>query len=58
MIHSFTSLAGDPAQHLGQGLGCSDLLTEGGNPTLFRVPSSVNRGLRTVGNDEWYLHLK
>ena len=31
---------------------------EGGNPALFRAPSSVNGGLQAVGNDEWYLHLK
>ena len=31
---------------------------EGGNPALFRAPSSVNRGLWAVGDDEWYLHLK
>ena len=47
-----------PTQHLGQGLGCSDLLTEGGDSALFRVPSSVNGRLWAVGDDEWYLHLK
>ena len=31
---------------------------EGGHPTLFRVPFSVNGGLQAVGNDEWYLCLK
>ena len=58
MVHSLTLLVGDPTQHLGQSLGCPDLLMEGENPALFGVPSSVNRGLRAVGNDEWYLCLK
>ena len=31
---------------------------EGGNPALFRVPSSVNGGLQAVGDGEWYLCLK
>ena len=31
---------------------------EGGNPTMFRAPSSINGGLWAVGDDEWYLHLK
>ena len=58
MVHYLASLVGDPTQHLGQGLGCSDLLTEGGDSTSFRVPSSVNRRLWAVGDGEWYLHLK
>ena len=31
---------------------------KGGNPALFGVPSSVNRGLRAVGNGERYLCLE
>ena len=58
MVHSLTSLVVDPTQHFGQGPGCSHLLMERGDPTLFGVPSSVNRRLRAVGDGEWYLHLK
>ena len=31
---------------------------KGGNPTLFGAPSSVNRGLRAVGDGERYLCLE
>ena len=56
-----SEIAGDggwSTPSLGQGPGCSDLLMEGENPALFRVPSSVNGGLWAVGDDEWYLRLK
>ena len=33
-------------------------LQKGGNPTLFRAPSSVNGGIQAVDNGEWYLCLK
>ena len=40
------------------GLRCPDFFMEGGNPTSFGVPSSVNGGLQSIGDEEWYLCLK
>ena len=57
MVCPLAVLAVYPTQHFSQGLGCSDLLMEGGHSTLFGVPSSVNQRLWAISNNEQYLHL-